>query len=84
MHPGAVVPMIALTADRALSPAPARRRRRPRSVRLVTWRSPTSGRPDSVLMRQAPAADRLADRLRAQGVAVEVTVGSIASWTVAE
>jgi predicted aminopeptidase len=66
-------------SDSAMSPAPSRRRR-PRTVRTVTWCSPTTGRVDSALFRQRPAAERLADRLRAQGVAVEIAVGAIASW----
>jgi hypothetical protein len=52
-----------------------RRRRRSHHFTEASWVNPATGQTDSVIFRQAPAAFRLADRIRAQGIDVEIAVG---------
>jgi hypothetical protein len=59
-----------------------RRRRRSRTFYEVSWVTPATGNVDSQMFRQAPAAGRLADRLRLQAIDVEVAVASVTSWSV--
>lgn len=74
-EPAATIP----TVKAIVAPVP---RRLPVRLHLLSYRTP-SGRTESQVYRQLPAALRHAERLTSQGLSATVSVGTVGSWSTA-